>query len=255
MRSFRPDAGRPIGGVFALPPRSGAPAIADPSAPPREVSACGADATLSRPSEVTRDPAWLRAARQAKWLAWASLGWMTIEGVIGLVAGIQAGSIALVGWALSSAVEGMASVIVAWRFSGTRTLSEAAERIAQRGVALSFFLLAPFVAAEAVRDLISVHHPDTTWLGIALTAVALLEMPLLGRTKQRLGDRLSSRATTGEGRQNYICGAQAAAVLASLAITTIWPGGWWLDPLVAIGIAGWALYEGVASWRGEACGC
>ena len=68
---------------------------------------------------------------------------MTTEGVVGLVAGFQAGSIALVGWAFGSAVEGLASVIVIWRFSGTRTLSETAERRAQRGVAISFWLLVP----------------------------------------------------------------------------------------------------------------
>jgi divalent metal cation (Fe/Co/Zn/Cd) transporter len=141
---------------------------------------------------------------------------MTVEGAVGLVAGVQAGSIALVAWALGSAVEGLASVVVVWRFSGSRTLSESAELQARRGVAISFWILAPYVAPEAVRDLSGVHHPETTWLGMALTAVALLEMPLLGRTKQRLGARLGSAATKGEGRQNYMCAAQAAAVLAGL---------------------------------------
>lgn len=244
-----------VGAAVNQPPRGCDPAVIVPSGLVTRVSACGCDPIPASRGESARAAAWLRAARRARWLAWASLVWMTIEGVVGLVAGIEAGSIALIGWALGSAVEGMASVIVVWRFSGKRTLSESAERVAQRGVAISFFLLAPYIAAEAISDLVSVHHPETTWLGITLTAVALLEMPLLGRTKQRLGDRLSSRATKGEGRQNYICGAQAAAVLAALAITSIWPGGWWLDPMVAIGIAGWAIYEGAAAWRGEACSC
>ena len=65
---------------------------------------------------VQRDVGWLRAAKWARWLAWASLGWMTIEGAVGLVAGFAAGSIALVGWALSSGVEGLASVIVGRRW-------------------------------------------------------------------------------------------------------------------------------------------
>jgi divalent metal cation (Fe/Co/Zn/Cd) transporter len=180
---------------------------------------------------------------------------MTVEGAVGLVAGVQAGSIALVGWALGSAVEGLASGGGVWRFSGSRTLSESAELRAQRGVAISFWILAPYVAAEAVRDLSGVHHPETTWLGMALTAVALLEMPLLGRTKQRLGARLGSAATKGEGRQNYMCAAQAAAVLAGLIVTASWSGGWWLDPTIALGIAGWAVYEGFAAWSGKACGC
>ena len=78
------------------------------------------------------DERWLRAARYARWLAWVSLAWMIGEGVVGLAAGLAAGSIALVGWALGSAIEGLASVIVVWRFTGSRTLSTTAERRAQR---------------------------------------------------------------------------------------------------------------------------
>ena len=148
---------------------------------------------------VVHDDAWHRAARTAFWLAWVSLAWMTIEGAVGLAAGIMAGSIALLAWALGSAVEGMASLIVIWRFSGGRTASANAERLAQHGIAVSFWLLAPFIAAEALASLIGGHRPETSYLGIALTAVALFEMPLLGRTKHRLAVRLGSSATAGEG--------------------------------------------------------
>ena len=180
---------------------------------------------------------------------------MTVEGVIGLVAGYRAGSIALVGWAFGSAVEGLASLIVIWRFSGTRTLSGTAERRAQRGVAVSFWLLVPYIGAEAVRDLLSAHHPEASVLGIVLTAVALFEMPVLGQAKRRLGLRLDSAATVGEGRQNYVCAAQAAAVLVGLVITALWASGWWVDPVIALGIAAWALVEGRDAWRGDACAC
>ena len=74
---------------------------------------------------------------------------MCIEGGVGLWQGLASGSIALIGWALGSAVEGLASVIVVWRFTGSRTLSETAERRAQRGVAISFWLIAPYIAAES----------------------------------------------------------------------------------------------------------
>lgn len=217
-----------------------------------------ADACVTpAPAENTqaRDAGWLRAARWARRLAWISLVWMCTEGGIGLWQGFAAGSISLIGWALGSAVEGLASVIVVWRFTGSRTLSETAERRAQRGVAVSFWLIAPYIAAEAIRDLLGDHHLETTVIGIVLTAVALLEMPLLGYSKHKLGARLGSGATTGEGTQNYLCGAQAAAVLLVLAVTTVGPGGWWLDPVVALGIAAVAVREGIEAWRGEQCGC
>ena len=200
-----------------------------------------------------RDAGWLRAARLARLLAWASLAWMCTEGAIGLWQGLAAGSVALTGWALGSAVEGLASVIVIWRFTGTRTLSETAERRAQRAVAVSFWLLAPYITVESIRDLALGHHAETTVIGIVLTAVALLEMPLLGRAKHKLAARLGSAATAGEGTQNYLCAAQAAAVLAVLAVTAAWPGGWWLDPVIGLGIAAVAVWEGTESWRGEDC--
>jgi divalent metal cation (Fe/Co/Zn/Cd) transporter len=202
---------------------------------------------------ASRGERWLRDTRYARWLAWASLAWMTAEGAIGLVAGITAGSIALTGWALGSAVEGLASIIVVWRFTGARTMSESAERRAQRSVAISFWLLAPYIAIQAVRDL-ATHHPATTSvLGIALTASCVVIMPALGITKQRLGRRLNSGATTGEGIQNLICAAQAAAVLLGLAVIAIWSAGWPVDPVIALGIAAWSAWEGRQAWRGDGC--
>jgi divalent metal cation (Fe/Co/Zn/Cd) transporter len=161
-------------------------------------------------------------------------------------------SVASVGWALSSVVEGLASVIVIWRFTGSRTLSESAEGRAQKAVAISFWLLAPYVAIEAVHQLISGRQADASTLGIALTTVSLLFMPLLGVAKQRLGARLGSGATAGEGTQNLLCAYLAGAVLAGLAANAVF-GWWWPDPLIALGVAAVAVREGVDSWRGEEC--
>ncbi len=201
---------------------------------------------------VAPDAGWLRAARLTRWLAWASLAWMTVEGAVGLTAGVTAGSIALVGWALSSVVEGLASVIVIWRFTGSRTLSATAEERAQKAVAVSFWLLAPYVAVESVRELVSQHRPETTLLGIGLTISSLVLMPALGVAKQRLGARLGSGATAGEGGQNLLCAYLAAAVLAGLVTNSLW-GWWWVDPIAGLVVAAMAVREGRQAWRGENC--
>ena len=86
---------------------------------------------------------WLRGARRARRLASLSLAWLSFEGAATTTAGLLAGSIALVGNGLDGAIEGLASAIVLWRFSGSRTLSTSSERRAQQLVAVSFFLLAP----------------------------------------------------------------------------------------------------------------
>jgi divalent metal cation (Fe/Co/Zn/Cd) transporter len=202
---------------------------------------------------VAGTPRWQRDARRARLLAWGSLAWMTAEGAIGLAAGLAAGSAALTGWALGSVIEGLASVIVIWRFTGARTLSEMAERRAGRAVAVSFWLLAPWITAQAITDL-AVHHQERASVtGIALTAASVVIMPVLGAAKRRLGRRLGSGATAGEGTQNLICAAQAAAVLAGLAAVAAWPGAWPADPVIALGIAAWSAREGRQAWRGASC--
>jgi divalent metal cation (Fe/Co/Zn/Cd) transporter len=195
-----------------------------------------------------------RLVRRAKGLSWLSLAWMTVEGAVAVTAGLIAGSVALVGFGIDSAIEGLASVIVIWRFTGSRTFSDAAELRAQKLVAISFFLLAPYIAQDALRTLIAGDHPETSWVGIGLSVGSLVVMPVLGRAKQRVGQRLGSSATAGEGSQNLLCAYMAAGVLAGLVANTV-IGWWWLDPVIALGIAGLAVKEGRDAWLGESCDC
>lgn len=213
---------------------------------------CADSCSAASVDAETRSTGWHRAARRARLLSWLSLVWMSAEGALGLAAGLQAGSLSLLGWALGSVIEGLASVIVIWRFTGSRTLSDTAETRAQQGVAVSFFLLAPYLVIAAIRDLLGGHQAGASTLGVVVTASSLFVMPALGVAKRRLGVTLGSGATGGEGVQNLICAAQAAAVLVGLAATTAF--GWsWLDPVIALFLAGWAIREGVQAWRGEDC--
>lgn len=178
---------------------------------------------------------------------------MSVEGVVGAIAGVQAHSLGVLTWAASSFVEAFASLIVVWRFSGYRTLSPHSEARAQRWVAASFFLLAPYFVIEAIRKLVDGSDTHATVLAIALTASAIVLMPLLGRAKLRLAEQLDSGATAGEGVQNLICALQASAALAALAGAGI--GLSFLDPIAALVIAAIALKDGRDGWRGEQACC
>lgn len=195
---------------------------------------------------------WLRAARQARILSWISLFWMGAEGTIAIVAGVLAGSIALIGFGLDSAIEGFASLVIVWRFTGSRLHSGAAEDRAQKLVAIQFFLLAPLVGFEAIRHLIGGDHPEVSTIGMVLTASSVIGMPLLGIAKQRVAKELGSVATHGEGTQNLLCAYLAAAVFVGLAGNALF-GLWWLDPVAALVIGGIAVREGFETWRGEGC--
>ena len=195
---------------------------------------------------------YLRLAARVKLLSWLSLAWMTAEGAIAITAGILASSVALVGFGLDSVVEGVASVVIIWRFAGSRAFSHAAETRAQKLVAVQFFLLAPYVAFESIKALAGGEHADVSYLGIALSIGSVIFMPVLGIAKQRLADQLGSAATKGEGRQNMLCAYLAAALLGGLLANALF-GAWWLDPVVGLLIAAVAVREGQEAWRGEGC--
>jgi divalent metal cation (Fe/Co/Zn/Cd) transporter len=195
-----------------------------------------------------------RLAHRVKLLSWVSLAYMAMEGGVAILAGILAGSVALVGFGLDSAIEGFASAIIVWRFTGARMFSETAERRAQKLVAVQFFILAPYVGLESLRALLDAARPEVSWPGIALSASSLVVMPYLGVAKQRLADRIGSAATKGEGRQNMLCAYLAGALLLGLLGNAAF-GAWWLDPVVGLLIAGVAVQEGREAWRGEGCAC
>lgn len=216
-------------------------------------SAAGTD-QRENAREVPLSADWLRLARLARALSWITLAWMGIEGGVAIVAAVLAGSVALLGFGMDSGIEAMASIIVIWRFTGTRLASATSERRAQQLVAVSFFLLAPYIAIEAIRALAAGDHAETSIIGLVLTAGTAIFEPALGVAKRRIGARLGSAATAGEGTQNLLCAYLAAAVFAGLAANTLL-GAWWLDGVVALGIAGWAIVEGCRAWAGRSCGC
>jgi divalent metal cation (Fe/Co/Zn/Cd) transporter len=209
--------------------------------------------TTSATRPAPPNAAWLRAARHARLLAWASLGWMSVEGFVGILAAIQAHSLGVLAWAASSFVEALASLIVIWRFTGHRTLSPSSEARAQKWIAGSFFLLAPYFVIQAIRSLINGSDTHTTALAVALTSSAIVLMPLLGHVKLRLAKQLDSGATAGEGIQNILCAVQASTALVALLGAGI--GLRFLDPIAALLIAAIALKEGRDGWRGQPTCC
>lgn len=208
-------------------------------------------ASPTTPPSISRER-YGELATRARLLSWLSMVVITAEAVVGIVAGLIAVSIALVAFGLDSVIEGLASGIIIWRFTGSRTFIQDAENRAQRLVAAQFFLLALYVAFESVRALIGGQHPETSYVGIALAVTSAITMPLLGQAKQKIAVELGSSATAGEGRQNMLCAYLAGALLVGLLGNAL-VGAWWLDPLVGLAVAFVAVKEGIDSWTGESC--
>ncbi|WP_344864334.1 cation transporter [Planomonospora alba] len=242
--------------MHEVPETSGAFGAGEAGEPPEAYGTCAADTARGADGApltagAARGGAWLRDARRARTLSLVTLAWLGAESLIGIAAGLRAHSVALIGWGVWSLVEALASLIVVWRFSGTRMRSADAEERARKAVAVSFWLLAPYLLVHVAHDLDAGHRAATSVLGIAVTAVSLVSMPLLGLAKRRLGARLHSAATAGEGTQNLMCALLAGGVLAGLALNGA--GWWWADPAMAALLAAVAVREGLRTWRGHSC--
>lgn len=189
-------------------------------------------------------------------LAYLTVGWNVVEGVIAVSAGVAAGSIALIGFGVDSFVETISGAVIIWRLraeTGGHHDDEAIERIeerAERLVGAAFLLLAAYVAFEAVRTLVSQVAPEASPVGIALTSVSIVVMLWLARAKRRVGEALGSRAMMADAQQTYACWYLSVVALVGLALNAFF-GWWWADPVAALGITVLLVREGIEALQGE----
>ncbi len=189
-------------------------------------------------------------------LAYLTVGWNLVEGIVAVGAGIAAGSIALIGFGVDSFVETISGAVIIWRLLAEtrgRHDDETMERIEQRAertVGIAFLLLAAYVGFESVRTLINQEAPDASPVGIALTAVSIVVMLWLARAKRRIGEALGSRAMLADAQQTYACWYLSVVTLAGLALNAVF-GFWWADPVAALGITVLLVREGIEALRGE----
>lgn len=191
-----------------------------------------------------------RLGRRAQLLAAASVSYNAVEGVIAIAAGLVAGSVALVGFGLDSAIEVSSGLIVLWQFR--HRLPQSREQRALRLIAVSFFALAGYVAVESVRALATGSEPDASPVGIGLALASLSVMPFLTWAQRRTGRALHSSSVVADSSQTLLCTWMSAALLVGLVLTAT-VGWWWADPVAGLVIAAIAAKEGRSAWRGEGC--
>lgn len=207
----------------------------------------------SHPAAHTPVPARVALVRRGRLLAWFTIAWNALEGLVGIAAGLAAGSIALIGFGVDSYVEVFAGAVILWRLAAERhgqEISEAAERRAVRLIAITFLLLAAGVAVESTRKLVTGEHPQESLIGITLAVVSLVVMPLLARAKRRVGRQLGSQALQADATETTLCVWLSAILLAGLSLNALF-GWWWADPVAAYGIVYIAAREGIENWQAE----
>lgn len=171
--------------------------------------------------------------------------WDVIEGIVAVTAGLAAGSIALVGFGIDSGIEVFAASVVLWQLHAGAT---ARQRPALRAISVTFFLLAAYVAVEAVRGLVGAGEAEQSIVGIVLNVIALAVMIPVAIVQWRTGRRLGNEALEAQAKETWLSNALSVNVLVGLGLNALF--GWaWADPLVALVVAGFAAYAGVDAWR------
>jgi divalent metal cation (Fe/Co/Zn/Cd) transporter len=187
-------------------------------------------------------------------LEYLTIGWNALECLVAVIAGWFAGSVALVGFGVDSAIESVSGSVLLWRLRAERQgkQAEALEQKALKLVGISFFLLAAYVAFEASKSLIQKEAPEGSPVGIALAALSLVVMPILARAKRKTAASLNSAALHADSRQTSLCAYLSVILLGGLLLNA-WLGWWWADPVAALTMVPIIAREGYEAIKGETC--
>jgi divalent metal cation (Fe/Co/Zn/Cd) transporter len=179
--------------------------------------------------------------------------WNVAEGTIAIVASVAATSDALLSYGLDSGIESLSGGIVLWRLLAEQRDSERAHMVERRAlklIGLTFFVLAAFVAVESTLSLVNNERPDTSVVGIVLTALSMIAMPVLAFRKRAVGVEMGSPALIADSQQTFACVYLSAVVLAGLALNALL-GWWWADPVAALAVVIFLIQEGREAFGGE----
>jgi divalent metal cation (Fe/Co/Zn/Cd) transporter len=218
------------------------------------VTSCGCAAPPAAPKPAPRAESVGLALR----LEYLTVSWNVVEGVVAIAAALRAGSVAILGFGIDSLVECASAFILIWRLRAERAARLSAERLeavehrARRLVAGSLFVLAAYVAFDAVETLWSLERPAFSPVGVALLSISIVVMLWLARAKRRLARELDSEALKADAFQTTACWWLSIAALIGVGLNGLL-GWWWADPAAALVISGLIAREGREAWKGEAC--
>ena len=192
--------------------------------------------------------------RRARLLAYFTVGYNVLEGVASIIAGLIAGSVALVGFGLDSFVESLSGGIIIWRFwrRGERTEEEEERREARavRAIGYAFLALSAYVTYAAIEKLVRREAPDPSLFGIVIALLSVVIMPALFYLKYRTGLMMKSRSVVADSKQTLACVFLSIALLIGLGLNYLY-GLWWADPVTGLIIGFFVAKEGYEALKEE----
>ena len=179
---------------------------------------------------------------------------VAISGVAGsfaIAVGLASGRLSLLGFGFDAAIDAVASVVLLWRFrieARHPVHAERAERLAERVVGGVLIVLGLYLGFSTIQAIVSLSHPESTPIGLAISLVSVVLLPPLSIAKARVAASLGSRALRADSILTAVAAALAFIALAGFAATE-WLGITWADAVGGLVIAVVLLREGASAFR------
>ena len=180
-----------------------------------------------------------------------TLAWMLVECSVALFAAWQARSVSLLAFGSDSFVELVSAAMVLLQFTPHFQISQLR---AARLCGSLLFGLAGVISVIALASRFRRTEADTSQLGIAITAGALLIMPLLAQKKRATAEQTGNKALRADAVQSATCAYLAALTLAGLLVRLAF-GLHWLDQVAALLAVPILIVEGKRARKGQSCAC
>ena len=209
---------------------------------------------MSRPIILTEANTRAALVKRGRYLEYFTIGYNSLEGLIAVVAGLIAGSIALVGFGFDSLIEMTSGAALLWRLHADvdEARRERVEAISLRIVGVCFLVLAVYVTYDSAKALLKREAPEQSLVGIVLAVVSLVVMPILVQAKRKVARSINSGALMADSKQTELCTYLSAILLGGLLLNALL-GWWWADPVAALIMVPIIVKEGIEGLRGETC--
>ncbi len=192
--------------------------------------------------------------KKALILEYFTVGYNILEGVVSILVGLSAGSIALVGFGLDSFVESLSGGIMIWRLKKCDVVNKEEEKKIEkkaiRLIAVSLFILAAYILFESMRKLYLREIPEPSFWGILIAVISITIMIPLFILKNRIGRSKNLGSLLIDAKQTIACIFLSLALLLGLGLNYFY-GLWWADPAAALVIVGFLIKEGFSALRNK----
>ena len=163
--------------------------------------------------------------------------------LVAVVAGIAAHSVALIAFGVDSGIKLFTALVVLRQLvlHTDRTTDEELdrrERQASRLVGWGLYALVVYIVVSAGVSLALGGRAESSVVGLALAAAALIVMPLLWRWRLGLAIRLESPALRADAACSLVCVYMSATLLVGLLLNRLL-GWWWADSVAALAMIWW----------------